>query len=544
MTYLIIALTAIVSYLIGSVNFSILLSKMLSGKDIRESGSGNAGATNMLRTYGKKMGVITLLLDVLKGIVVILLSRLVKNIAGTDEIYPVISYIAGVCVILGHNFPLYFGFKGGKGVATSLGVVLMLDWKVGLIVAVVAIAVMAVTRYVSLGSILGGAMYIVIEIVKMIVTKSVDVIQLVCVVIIGGLLIARHHANIKRLLKWYRKQTWSKKRRSKMKIAVIGSGGWGTAIAILLSSRGHNVYLWSWIQEETDRLKKDRENKEFLPGVKFPDTIYCSHDMAECTDGAELIITAAPSPATRTTAKQLSPHVKEGQKIVNISKGLEEGTLLRLSQVYKEEIPQADISVMSGPSHAEEVSRGLPTTNVVASEHIDTAKFIQDVFMGDMFRVYTSTDIIGVELGGALKNVIALCAGISDGLGYGDNTKAALMTRGLAEIARLGKAMGANEKTFMGLSGVGDLIVTCTSMHSRNRRAGILLGQGKSLKETLESVHMVVEGVNTATAAYEMAHKYNVEMPIVEEAYNILYNGRNAREAVLLLMTREKREEK
>ena len=193
MTYLIIALTAIVSYLIGSVNFSILLSKMLSGKDIRESGSGNAGAT-------KKMGVITLLLDVLKGIVVILLSRLVKNIAGTDEIYPVISYIAGVCVILGHNFPLYFGFKGGKGVATSLGVVLMLDWKVGLIVAVVAIAVMAVTRYVSLGSILGGAMYIVIEIVKMIVTKNVDVIQLVCVVIIGGLLIARHHANIKRLL--------------------------------------------------------------------------------------------------------------------------------------------------------------------------------------------------------------------------------------------------------------------------------------------------------------------------------------------------------
>lgn len=329
-----------------------------------------------------------------------------------------------------------------------------------------------------------------------------------------------------------------------MKIAVIGSGGWGTAIAILLSSRGHNVYLWSWIQEETDRLKKDRENKEFLPGVKFPDTIYCSHDMAECTDVAELIITAAPSPATRTTAKQLSPHVKEGQKIVNISKGLEEGTLLRLSQVYKEEIPQADISVMSGPSHAEEVSRGLPTTNVVASEHIDTAKFIQDVFMDDMFRVYTSTDIIGVELGGALKNVIALCAGISDGLGYGDNTKAALMTRGLAEIARLGKAMGANEKTFMGLSGVGDLIVTCTSMHSRNRRAGILLGQGKSLKETLESVHMVVEGVNTATAAYEMAHKYNVEMPIVEEAYNILYNGRNAREAVLLLMTREKREEK
>jgi glycerol-3-phosphate dehydrogenase (NAD(P)+) len=329
-----------------------------------------------------------------------------------------------------------------------------------------------------------------------------------------------------------------------MKIAVIGSGGWGTAIAILLSSRGHDVYLWSWIQEETDRLSLDRENKEFLPNVKFPDTIYCTHDMQKCTENAELIITAAPSPATRTTAKQLAPYVSNGQKIVNISKGLEEGTLLRLSEVYKQEIPQSDVSVMSGPSHAEEVSRGLPTTNVVASDSIETAKQIQDIFMGEMFRVYTSTDVTGVELGGALKNVIALCAGISDGLGYGDNTKAALMTRGLAEIARLGKAMGADERTFMGLSGVGDLIVTCTSMHSRNRRAGILIGQGKTLQETLDEVHMVVEGVNTATAAYEMAKKYNVTMPIVTEAYNILFNGTDARSAVLNLMTREKRQEK
>lgn len=329
-----------------------------------------------------------------------------------------------------------------------------------------------------------------------------------------------------------------------MKIAVIGSGGWGTAIAILLAKKGYSVYLWSWIQEETDRLNRDRENKEFLPGVPFPENITCSHDMGECVREAELIITAAPSPATRTTAKQLSVHVKDGQKLINISKGLEEGTLSRLSQVYRDEIPRADISVMSGPSHAEEVSRGLPTTNVVASENIETAKEIQDIFMDDMFRVYTSTDIAGVELGGALKNIIALCAGISDGLGYGDNTKAALMTRGLAEMARLGTAMGANEKTFMGLSGVGDLIVTCTSMHSRNRRAGILLGQGKSLQETLDSVHMVVEGANTVKAAYEMARRHGVEMPIVNEAYNILYNGADARKAVLSLMTREKREER
>ncbi len=328
-----------------------------------------------------------------------------------------------------------------------------------------------------------------------------------------------------------------------MKTAVIGSGGWGTSIAILLAKKGNEVCLWSWQQEETDRLNRDRENIEFLPGVHFPENIFCSHDMGVCTDGAELVITAAPSPATRVTAKQLAPHIKPGQRLLNISKGLEEGTLLRLSEVYKQEIPQSVIAVMSGPSHAEEVSRGLPTTNVTAAENTETARFIQDVFMDKTFRVYTSDDITGIELGGALKNVIALCAGISDGLGYGDNTKAALMTRGLAEIRRLGKAMGANPETFMGLSGVGDLIVTCTSMHSRNRRAGILLGEGKSLAETLKTVHMTVEGVNTSKAAYDLAKKYNVEMPIVNEAYSILFEGKNARAAVDSLMMRDKRHE-
>lgn len=328
-----------------------------------------------------------------------------------------------------------------------------------------------------------------------------------------------------------------------MNISVIGSGSWGTAVAVMLAKKGFDIKLWSWIQEETDRLNNDRENKEFLPGIAFPDNIYCTHDAEKCCKDADLIITAAPSPATRTTAKTLAEYIVPEQKMVNISKGLESGSLKRLSEVYKEEIPQADISVMSGPSHAEEVSKGLPTTNVVASENQETAKFIQDILMGESFRIYTSSDVIGVELGGALKNVIALCAGISDGLGYGDNTKAALMTRGLAEIARLGEAMGANPVTFMGLSGVGDLIVTCTSMHSRNRRAGILLGEGNSLDETLKKVHMVVEGVNTASAAYELAHRYNVEMPIVEQAYSILYNGKNARDAVLELMTREKKGE-
>ena len=323
-----------------------------------------------------------------------------------------------------------------------------------------------------------------------------------------------------------------------MKIAVIGSGGWGTPISVLLAGKGNDVYLWSWIQEETDRLNRDRENKEFLPGVRLPESIVCSHDMEKCINGAEIVVTAAPSPATRTTAKQMAPYIVPGQKIVNISKGLEGE--LRLSEVYRSEIPEADISVLSGPSHAEEVSRGIPTTVVVASESKETAEFLQDAFMCPTFRVYTSDDIIGVELGGALKNVIALCAGISDGLGYGDNTKAALITRGLAEITRLGTAMNARPATFSGLSGLGDLIVTGTSKLSRNYRAGSLIGSGMTLEDTLKKVHMVVEGVNTAGAAYNLSRKYNVETPIIEHAYKILFEGMDPREAVNMLMTRRK----
>ena len=326
-----------------------------------------------------------------------------------------------------------------------------------------------------------------------------------------------------------------------MKIAIIGSGSWGTAMAVLLANKGNDIYMWSWQQEETDRLNRDRENREFLPGIKLPQNVVCSHNMGECIAGAEVIVTAVPSPATRTTAKQMSGFVSDGQKIVNLSKGLEGD--LRLSEVYKEEIPQADISVLSGPSHAEEVSRSIPTTVVIASEKPETAEFLQDVFITDAFRVYTSDDIIGVELGGALKNVIALCAGISDGLGYGDNTKAALITRGVAEISRLGVAMGANLYTFAGLSGLGDLIVTATSTLSRNYTAGELIGKGMDLDIVLTKVHMVVEGVNTAIAAYGLGKKYGVETPIIEQAYNVLYNSVDPREAVNTLMTRDKKSE-
>ena len=327
------------------------------------------------------------------------------------------------------------------------------------------------------------------------------------------------------------------------KIAVIGSGGWGTAIAMLLVRQGFSVSLWSYKKEESDNLKKYKENKPFLPGVKLPDEISYTHNLEDAVNGAEIIFMVTPSSAVTATAKSLSPYVKEGTIIVNASKGLTSDTLERLSVAIEKEIPQAEIAVMSGPSHAEEVARELPTTNVVASKNIEISQKIQDILMCDTFRVYTCTDMVGVELGGALKNVIALCAGVSDGMGLGDNTKAALMTRGMAEIARLGAAEGADIKTFSGLSGMGDLIVTCTSMHSRNRRAGILIGQGKTAEEAINEVKMVVEGITTAKAAYSLAKKNNVEMPIVEAAYRVLFEGMTAKEALSLLMNREKKHE-
>ncbi len=325
-----------------------------------------------------------------------------------------------------------------------------------------------------------------------------------------------------------------------MKISVIGSGSFGTAIASLLGKKGFDVSLWSYSEQEAKSIELNRENTEFLKGVRLTDNVHCTNDMQKATDGADLIVTVVPSFATRQTAKKLSQYVKDGQPIVNLSKGLENDTLMRLSQVYAQEIPNAVMAVMSGPSHAEEVGLGLPTTNVVASRDVEVARLVQDIFMNEVFRVYLSADTIGVEIGGALKNVIALCAGISDGLGFGDNTKAALMTRGIAEIKRLGIAMGAQPDTFAGLSGIGDLIVTCTSMHSRNRRCGILLGQGKSMEEALKEVHMVVEGVHTAKAAYELSNKYGIKMPIIEQAYSILFEEKNAKDAVCELMTRDK----
>ena len=325
-------------------------------------------------------------------------------------------------------------------------------------------------------------------------------------------------------------------------ICVLGSGGWGTAIAMLLLENNHNVTLWSFTQDECDTISENRENTRCLPGIKIPEEIKLTADINACLN-QDVIVIATPSHGVRGVAKRIADIVPENQIILNISKGIEEETYMTMSQVLKQELPHCRIAVMSGPSHAEEVSRGIPTTNVVASDSIEVTGYIQDNFMTPTFRIYTNDDIMGVELGGSIKNVIALCCGVLDGLGCGDNTKAALMTRGLVEMTRLGVAMGAKPETFSGLSGIGDLIVTCTSMHSRNRRAGILIGQGKSVDEAQREVNMVVEGVRSCKAAKELADKMNVEMPIVNEAYNVLFNGMKPKTAIENLMARRKKHE-
>ncbi len=324
-------------------------------------------------------------------------------------------------------------------------------------------------------------------------------------------------------------------------ISMIGAGSWGIALAVLLYKNGHRVTVWSAIEAEIRMLQKEHEYKDKLPGVKLPEDMEFTTDLEQAVKGADVLVLAVPSPYTRSTSHNMAPYVEEGQLIVNVAKGIEEKTLLTLSQIIEEEIPQAKVAVLSGPSHAEEVGRGIPTTIVVGAKEKAVAEYLQNIFMNEVFRVYISPDVLGIELGAALKNVVALAAGIADGLGYGDNTKAALITRGITEIARLGVAMGGSFETFCGLTGIGDLIVTCASMHSRNRRAGILIGQGYTMKQAMDEVKMVVEGVYSAKAAMGLAKKYDVQLPIIEQVNAVLFEGQLADEAVKNLMLRDKK---
>ena len=324
-------------------------------------------------------------------------------------------------------------------------------------------------------------------------------------------------------------------------IGMIGAGSWGMALAVLLHNNGHQVTIWSALKEEVALLIEKRENAEKLPGVVLDEEIGITADLEAAVSGKDILVLAVPSPFVRSTAANMKNDVADHQIIVNVAKGIEESTLMTLSQVIEDEIPQADVAVLSGPSHAEEVGRGIPTTIVVGAHFRKTAEYVQNVFMSPVFRVYTSPDVLGIELGAALKNVVALAAGIADGLGYGDNTKAALITRGISEIARLGTAMGGKAETFGGLSGIGDLIVTCASMHSRNRRAGILIGKGYTMEQAMKEVKMVVEGVYSAKAAMALAEKYGVDLPIIEQVNMVLFGGKAPGDAVNDLMLRDKK---
>ena len=326
-------------------------------------------------------------------------------------------------------------------------------------------------------------------------------------------------------------------------VGIIGAGSWGTALSLLLYKNGNQVTVWSALENEIQMLKEEREQKDKLPGVKLPEDMIFTTNLEEAIKGKDVLVLAVPSPFTRSTSAKMKPYVKDGQIIVNVAKGIEETTLMTLSEIIEEEIPQANVAVLSGPSHAEEVGRGLPTTIVAGSKDKATAEYLQNLFMSEVFRVYTSSDVLGIELGAALKNVVALAAGIADGLGYGDNTKAALITRGIAEIARLGIVMGGRIETFYGLTGIGDLIVTCASMHSRNRRAGILIGKGATMEEAMAEVKMVVEGGYSAKAGYVLSKKYQVSMPIIEQVNKVLFEGASAADAVKELMLRDKKVE-
>ncbi len=323
------------------------------------------------------------------------------------------------------------------------------------------------------------------------------------------------------------------------KVGIIGAGSWGTALALLLHKNGHEVRIWSIDKNEVAMLQEKREHETKLPGLKVPNDIFITNEIEEGIKDVDFCVLAVPSPYTRSTARLMKPFVRENQIIVDVAKGIEEDTLMTLSQQIEEEIPQANVAVLSGPSHAEEVGKGLTTSVVIGAKNLETAEYLQATFMSPSFRVYINPDVLGIELGGSLKNVVALAAGIADGLGCGDNAKAALITRGVAEMARLGVKMGGKAETFAGLTGIGDLIVTCSSIHSRNRKCGYLLGQGMTLAQAQEEVKMVVEGVYSAKAAKKLGEKYNVSMPLVDEVNAILFEEKSAKEALRDLMLRE-----
>lgn len=602
-----LAIFAVLAYFIGCISPAIIISR-LYGIDIKHMGSGNAGTTNVLRVLGWKAALVTLAVDIFKGFLSVQIALNALNMPA--------AAICSVTVILGHIFPIFFKFKGGKGVATAFGAVAAINWPSAFAALIVAALGAVISRRMSVGSIVAAIVYPLLTIFYIPRFSPFAAI-------LGVIIILTHMPNIKRLIHGeepsvalsknkegktkvsfggkddvdrsvapYEQKIINKddslnkdetegkpdkpapvsaeiipdsalpnesadtlidyyadapvpklKKNDKKKIAVIGNGSFGTSMANLIVHNGQDVMVWGRNKDAIEDMRESHQNKKYLPGILLSDKLKYTYHLMTAVNKRDFIIFAVPAQQFRKILKRAAHKIDKSTIIVNLAKGIEQKKLKRMSEIAAEELPGNPYVALSGPSHAEEIAMNYPATIVAASSDKAAAKAVQNLFMSMKLRVYTSDDIIGVELGGALKNVIAIGTGISDGMEFGDNTKAAIMTRGIHEISRLGTELGASENTFAGLSGIGDLMVTCSSNLSRNRRCGILIGKGMSPEEAVKKIGVTVEGFYTVDAAVRLAEQHSIEMPISEAVSNIIKGNMRPEEALNALMGRSKKDE-
>ncbi len=518
-------LALIAAYLIGGIPFGFLLVRLTTGKDVRAEGSGNIGATNVLRTTGRAVAVATLVLDIAKGYFAV---WLMAELAGDD---PMWLSAAALAVMAGHAYPVSLKFKGGKAVASFIGAFLYLTPLPLFAVLLVFVAVVAATRHISAGSIIAAAAF----------PFGVWMISTPACFGAGRIRDCRGVYRVP-APREYRSSARGNGERirleSKMRLGILGAGSWGTALAVVLAPRFERITLWVFEADLAERMLATRQNDIYLPGIELPANVEVTAQLQSAT-GAGIVLGVMPSHHARRLYGEAMPFLAESTIFVSATKGLEQGTLLRMSQVILDVAPfPAKVAVLSGPTFAREVARGDPTAVVIASESADVAAEVQGSFSGPTFRLYTNFDTIGVEIAAAVKNVIAIGAGVCQGLGLGNNSLAALITRGLAEITRLAVAMGGQPKTLAGLAGLGDLVLTCSGVLSRNRMVGIELAKGRALADIVGSTRMVAEGVETCGAAVELGVKFGVDLPIVTQMHAVLHAGKNPREALRDLMER------
>lgn len=588
--YIHLAIVGVFAYLVGCISPSIMLGR-IAGIDIKKEGSGNAGTTNTLRVLGGKAALIVLCVDIFKGFIAIKIGYQYGRSWG--------AVVAFGCVMLGHVFPVFHKFKGGKGVATGFGAALALDFPSAIAMLFVAAIGVGYSRKMSVGSMIASISYPFLIWYYM----PENMIFRIGAFAVPLFILFTHRANIKRLMNHEEpnlnlgsklgikekteevieaaeaddngsdmNQTFHGEalpakvstevivepipmdyyegieipelsKDKKLNIGVVGNGSFGTAIANLLVHNGHQVTLFGRDKEAIEKMKETNMNEKYLPYVVLSEKIKYTHVLKTAVNNKDIVVFAVPAQSFRNLSKRAANNMKKGAIAVNLAKGIEQKSLKLLSEIASETMPGVPYVALSGPSHAEEVVRNYPSALVAASTDLEAALKVQDVFMNDKFRVYTNEDVIGVELGGALKNVIAIATGISDGKKFGNNARAALMTRATHEISRLGDAMKAKPATFAGLTGIGDLIVTCSTNLSRNRRCGLFIGIGLSPEEAVERVGSTVEGFYTAKAATQLAKKLGVEMPVIETTYKVLKGVVTPDEALDMLMLRDRKKE-